>query len=150
MGKSIEAYQKLRSLNEGNSLGCYHMAIVYKAIGKYKNAIDCLLKIFEESPKIVSVNYHLGLAYLGVMDIENALKFFKNVIKLDPEHKAAKGKLDEIINDQDMIYSYGIEIPKDEKLGKIANNYYLGQAYKGFTLLEKSLKHFKDKLSDEK
>jgi len=89
------------------------------------------------------------LAYLGVADIKNALKYFKNVIKLDSEHKAAKEKLNEILNDQDMIYSYGIEIPKDEKLGKIANNYYLGQAYKGFSLLEKSLKHFKDKLIDE-
>ena len=125
------------------------MAITYKAVGEYKKAIDCFLKIHNESPEVVSVNYHLGLAYLGVADIENALKYFKNVIKLDPEHKAAKEKLNEILNDQDMIYSYGIEIPKDEKLGKIANNYYLGQAYKGFSLLEKSLKHFKDKLSNE-
>jgi len=148
--KSIDVFEKLRSRMPHNSLGCYHLAISYKAKGENEKAIKCFLSILTEDDTIVSVNYHLALAYIADSQINNGVKYLKRVIELDSEHKAAKKQLSEIYNDQDMLYNYGIESSKDkENPDEINMNYYIGQAYKGFDMINKTFNYLKKKVVEK-
>ncbi|MCF7911629.1 MAG: tetratricopeptide repeat protein [Candidatus Cloacimonetes bacterium] len=148
--KSIEMFETLRDKMPQNTIGCNNLALAYKTIGDYTKAIECFKQILAEDPAIVSVHYNMGLSYLGDMQIALALKHFQRVVELDPEHIAARKKLDEIYNDQEMLYSYGIAAPKDiTNHEELDINFRIGEAYKGFSMIDKTFKYLKSLAIDK-
>ena len=88
----------------------------------------------------------MALAYIGDSQINNGVKYLKKVVELDPEHKAAKRQLSDIYRDQEMLHNYGVETLKDkDNPEEIDMNYYIGQAYKGFDMINKTFNYLKKK-----
>ena len=76
---------------------------------------------------------------------------FRKVLKLDPEHRGAQEMLNRLVNDQEMLYTFGIEAPKEaDDTETLTSNYYIGEAYKGFAMIDKAFKHFKEQLKIKK
>jgi len=148
--KSIDTLEILRNKLPHNTVGCYSIAIAYRTIGNHEKAIECFTKILKEDPQIASVHYNLALTYLENMQADLAIKHLQKVIELDPKHKDAQNKLDDIFNDQEMLYSYGIKAPKDvSNLEELNINFYIGEAYKGFNMIDKTFKYLKEKALDK-
>jgi tetratricopeptide (TPR) repeat protein len=142
--KSIEMFEMLRHKMPHNTVGCYDLAIAYKTIGDYEKAITKFKLILEEDDSIVSVHFQLALTYLDSLNLSEAIKHLKQVVELDHKHKAAQKKLDDIFNDQEMLYSYGIAAPKDISNSRELNiNFHIGEAYKGFNMIDKTFKYLK-------
>ncbi len=138
---------KLREKHQDSTLGLYQMSVVYKTAGNFKKAIECLQKLLEEDPDIVSVQYNLGLSYLGISGIEKAMAAFEKVLTLDPDHRGALDQLGMLKNDQDMFYTYGVEAMNEgSSTNEIIANYHVGQAHKGFAMIDKAFKFFKENI----
>jgi len=151
IGESIKSYAKLQKANPKATLGFYQKAVSLKAAGRYKEAVVCLEKITAEDTGMVSAQYHLGLSYLGLKDIENAMKAFKKVIELNPDHHGAKEKIEQLFTDQETLYSYGIVSKENEfTADELTTNFHVGQTYKGMAMIEEALKHFKNKTNNRK
>jgi len=143
--RGIEMFEKLREKMPQNTVGCYNLALSYQTIGQHDKAVECLQRILEEDQSIVSVHYHLAEAYLEELKIKLAIEHFQKVVELDPKHKLAQKKLDDIFNDQDMLHSYGVKLSKDGGGEEELNiNYYIGEAYKGFNKIDKTFKYLKN------
>jgi tetratricopeptide (TPR) repeat protein len=148
---AIKSFKALHKVNTETTLGYYQMSISYKAAGRFKEAVKCLETIATEDPNVVSVQFHLGLAYLGLKKITKAMKCFEKVIELNTEHKGAKDKMDLLLTDQEMLYGYGIASQKeDHTKEEIITNFHVGQTYKGMGMIEEAFKHFKDQVIKKK
>ncbi len=149
--KSIENFAAIHDKNPKSTLGYYQGAISLKTAGRFKEAIECLEKISSEDTQVVSVQYHLGLAYLSLKKIPRALKHFNIVLKLQPDHAGAQEKINTLLMDQEMLYAYGIEsLQEGDSDEEIINNFHVGQTYKGMAMIEEAFKHFKEKMKKKK
>ena len=117
-----------------------------KSTGRFKEAVQCLEKIVSEDKNIISVQYHLGVSYLGLKEVVKAVKCFRKVLELNPEHKGAQEKLIGLHTDQEMLYKYGVTSHKEDySHEELTMNFHIGQAYKGFGMIQNAFSYFKKK-----
>ena len=81
---------------------------------------------------------------MGQDKVNKAYICFKKVKELDPKHRGANRRINELENDQEMLNNYGVISKKDtENPEVLLSNYHIGQAHKGFNMIDKAFKHFK-------
>lgn len=61
-------------------------------------AIESFLQVLKHYPHFDFVNYYLGEAYLKKGDIDKALESYRNTLALNPSHKEAKERINELDN----------------------------------------------------
>lgn len=60
-----------------------YLSMVYREMGNYKNAIDCLLKSLSEDPKFISPYIQLALCYVNLGEWEKALRWIETAGQID-------------------------------------------------------------------
>jgi type IV pilus assembly protein PilF len=107
-------------------------------------------KILQKQQKDPKYQYNLGLYYLNQNDVDNAMKYFRNAVSLDPGHYLAwnamglahsmKGRLDEAAK----AYEKCLQI--NPQFSEAHNN--LGTVYQEMGHLEQAEQEFRKALAD--
>ncbi len=87
--------KKLKTTNDPKIIGNTGKALYKK--GNYYMAVKYLEKLTVLQPESESAYYNLGLAYIKLDKNDKAMSQFQQVIQLNPDHKKANMKIDEIM-----------------------------------------------------
>lgn len=84
--------------NEGSKVrDLVELGEFYFLNGKLKNALDALIRAKELDPQNVEAVYTLGLVYEAKNSFTDARHMYERVLKLAPNHKAAKNHLEKLV-----------------------------------------------------
>ncbi|KEZ39636.1 hypothetical protein SAPIO_CDS9568 [Scedosporium apiospermum] len=93
--KAVECYTKAIELNDKEPTFFSNRAQANIKSEAYGYAIADATKAIELNPKFIKAYFRRGLAYAAILKPKDALKDFKQCVKLDPSNKDAKLKLSE-------------------------------------------------------
>ena len=68
---------------------CINMALIYKEIGMYDEAVEVLKEAIEFGPDDLDANWNLGVVYWSMGDVEKAAPQMRRCIGLDPDNDEA-------------------------------------------------------------
>jgi len=95
-GKYDEAmieYRRLRDTNPDNALAYYGMGCVWYAVGNYERAADRYKIAVALESRFATAYYWLGNACWKAGSKKEAVQYWQECLRIDPENKDAKLKL---------------------------------------------------------
>jgi len=91
--KDIAKFKRVVEINPGNAFAWDTLGGLYKAKGRYAEAISAFEQAVVLSPDKSFYHYHLGLVYAAQKRYDEAIHAFESVIKLDPQYSLAHATL---------------------------------------------------------
>lgn len=124
--KASEEYKKLLDKEPDNIDAQIDLADIFYILGEIDRSIEHYEKVVKLKPNYGLILYRLGISYFRATKFYKAISVLDRVIELDPEHQGAKDKLGNLINDQELLYTFGIEEAKsDENIEALITNYHI-------------------------
>lgn len=80
----------------GNIYGHFELANAYLSAGDRMSAMAGYRKVLELNPAVAQAHYNMGVIYLQESLLEEAASSFITVLRIDPGHKEARQRLQEI------------------------------------------------------
>jgi tetratricopeptide (TPR) repeat protein len=91
-------YRKILTYDSTFVLSHYNQGWIKLVLEKdYDSATHFFLKTVEIEPQYTDAWYNLGLSYSARKNNTKAIECFKNVLKIDPEYKAARQELNRLV-----------------------------------------------------
>ena len=91
--KDIAKFKRVVEINPGNAFAWDTLGGLYKAKGRYAEAISAFEQAVVLCPDKSFYHYHLGLVYAAQKRYDEAIHAFESVIKLDPQYSLAHATL---------------------------------------------------------
>jgi tetratricopeptide (TPR) repeat protein len=103
---AITSFEKAIALNPEFVLALMKIGSIYIEKEDYPTAQKILLKAysFEEGSHDINTIYHLGLTYLKLKQYEDAVNYFEQCLKIEPEHIAAINGLGVVYKAKSQFY----------------------------------------------
>ncbi|KAL2108709.1 hypothetical protein VUR80DRAFT_3449 [Thermomyces stellatus] len=149
--KAIELYTKALELNDKEPTFYSNRAQAYIKSEAYGYAIADATKAIELNPKFVKAFYRRGLAYAAILRPKNALKDFKECVKLDPGNKDAKLKLAEcqkIVRQLDFFAAIEVADEPSAAEGLDLDSMVVEDSYDGVRLGDEMTQEFIDDMTE--
>jgi tetratricopeptide (TPR) repeat protein len=89
----IKIYEKITSENPKHHRAWDTLGMLYKSIGRYKDAIQAYLHALDGAPQNENLYYYLGLLYAMEQQDENAILSFEEVLRINPDYILAHSAL---------------------------------------------------------
>ena len=141
-------YKKIISENPNFLKGIVNYANFKSELNQSKEAIDLYKLVLDKEPNSPIVNYNLALNYENLGDFDNAKKYFKKMLILDPSLTIADRHLSRIIkykHDDEHLKNMLIKITNHELENKKKPDLYfaLSKAFEDTKDFEKSYEYMK-------
>jgi len=74
-----------------------HLGVVCEKLGKIDEAIKYYNKSIEKNPYLAEAYYNLAVVYWHLKDWQKVIYYFKETLRINPNHKEAKFYLEKLL-----------------------------------------------------
>jgi tetratricopeptide (TPR) repeat protein len=101
LNDAFELYRILIQLDENDPEGYYGIGELFFMVGNYQNSMlffDRAIELYinVNSPYVFDAFYYKGMAYYGMNDYDNALKYLEEALRGNPDNTAIRNTINEI------------------------------------------------------